>query len=148
MALAALLQPLAFNPSPAHARRAPLAPRAYSPLAKLEDSFYTELASAGEKFLDCIASADSGEEIEECEVAYDSTFFVVDAPQSNVVYEPVPGAPAAAHALREENRDKLQRANVQLLDCIASAESGDGIEECEITYDVTFDEVSSNTFDI
>lgn len=110
------------------------------------------LASASGNLLDCIAVASNGVEIEACELAYE------DATRAEADKRP---RPAAAHAPAPEAKkpralwdqitslwraadaplpspspcEKIGTASGELLDCIAAAENGEQIEQCELVFE-------------
>jgi len=97
----------------------------------------TSLGVANGELLDCIAAAEGGAEIEECELAYDAAFD--DGTQngqpatSKAEQQPASTAPDAS--VPDEQRQQMVSATGALLDCIAEAEGGAEIEECELAYD-------------
>lgn len=102
---------------------------------QLDREDLTGLAGATEQLLDCMASADSVEDVESCEIAYDAAY--ADEQVKHTVADEDP-------PLASEDRAKLWGANQELLDCIADANGGDGIEACELAYDATYKEVDGN----
>ena len=98
------------------------------------------LVGANGELLDCIAQAVNGKEIEECEMNYTAAFDDATAADSQPSPVAHTGQERKVTSTSTVDGEKLVGANGELLDCIAQAENGQEIEECELSYTTTFNE--------
>jgi len=117
------------------------------------------LADASGTLLDCISEASSGAEIEACELAYEELTGMNADERSRPAATPAP-APEAKKPRDLWNQitslwraadapppptspyEKIGVASGELLDCIAAAENGEQIEQCELVFE---DEANSSS---